>query len=271
MVDLHYEDPGVDILYNRIWGEDIHYGIYKSEHEEIPAATRRAKAVMAEPLRLSADSYVLEVGCGYGATARFLAEQFNCRVVATNISKTQLQHAREAAVGTPAESLVEFEEADYHELPYADNSFDCWWCQEALVHSADKPQVLSEAFRVLKPGGYAVISDQIFRPAKLLPDELEAVRDRYHTSAILGPADYAAMIQHAGFELIEHRDWQKHAAIHRRRILERLEALMPQLEAELEPATLERNHRSWSAWATLAEQGKLGFDYFLARKPRKTA
>ena len=270
-MDLHYEDPGVDRLYSRIWGEDIHYGIYKSAREEIPVATQRAKAIMAEPLRLSERSYVLEVGCGYGATARFLAEQFNCRVLATNISQAQLKYAQDATVGTPAASLVQFEEADYHKLPYESSTFDCWWCQEALVHSPDKPQVLSEAFRVLKPGGYAVISDQIFRPAKLLPDEIEAVRDRYQTSAILGPADYAAMIQHAGFELIEHRDWQKHAAIHRRKILERLEALMPELQAELDPATLERNHRSWSAWATLAEQGKLGFDYFLARKPQTTA
>jgi len=265
-MDLHYEDPDVDLLYNRIWGEDIHYGIYSGEDDRIEDATQRAKAVMAEPLPLSPDSVVLEVGCGYGATARFLAERFGCRVVATNISKAQLAHAARSTAGTPQAALITFEEADYHTLPYENNLFDCWWCQEALVHSPDKAQVLAEAYRVLKHGGHAVISDQIFRPDRLDPAERAAVRARYHTDSIAGPEDYAVMIRNAGFELLEHRDWQEHATIHRRKIRDRLAELIPELSGNIAPETLRRNYDSWSAWATLAEEKKLGFDYYLAHK-----
>ena len=266
-LEQHYEDPGVDYLYSRIWGEDIHYGIYADETESIEAATRRAKLVMAEPLPLAPEFEVLEVGCGYGSTARFLAERFGCRVVATNISQAQLARAEQLTSGTPAAGRVSFAIADYHDLPYEHGSFDCWWCQESLVHSDDKPRVLAEAYRILKPGGYAVVSDQIFRPDRLQPPELEAVRDRYHTETVAGPAQYAAMIQAAGFELIEQRDWQQHAVIHRRKIYDRLQELMPELRVEVASETLERTCMTWSAWAKLAEEGKLGFHYYLARKP----
>jgi len=266
-VDLHYEDPGVDKLYHRIWGEDIHYGIYESENEPIAAATQRAKAEMAKPLALTPEWLVLEVGCGYGATARFLAERYGCKVVATNIASGQLRRAQEATKATAVAELVRFEVADYHDLPYGDGQFDCWWCQEALVHSPDKLLVLQEAHRVLKPGGYAVVSDQIFRPNRLTQEELQAVRERYHTERISGPNDYADMIREAGFELIEHRNWQEHAKTHRRRIRDRLAELTPELSEEVSPETLRRNYQSWDAWAKLAEAGKLGFDYFLARKP----
>ncbi len=266
-MDKHYDNAAVDRLYNRIWGEDIHYGVYLHEDDSIELATGRTKEVMADPVPLGSESLVLEVGCGYGSTARYLAERFGCRVVASNISETQLEHARERTRGSAAEALITFEEADYHELPYDDNSFDCWWCQEALVHSPDKPRVLAEAFRVLKPGGYAVVSDQIFRPDRLDPEETRAVMARYHTDRLSGPRDYAEMIRNAGFTLVEYRDWQEHAATHRRKILDRMKDLMPELREEIDPDTLERNYRSWSDWADLARDGKLGFDYYLARKP----
>jgi len=266
-LDLYREDAEIEEICARIWGDDIHYGLYEGEEDRIEEAIRRAKAVMAEPLPLSSDSLVLQVSCGYGGAARYLAERFGCRVVATDASERQLREARCLTAGTPQAELISFELADYHRLPFRDAEFDCWWCQEALLQSTNKPRVLTEAFRVLKPGGYAVLSDQILRPIRFNPQELRAVRARLRTDTIVGPADYTAMIQHAGFELLEHRNWQKHAAIHRRKIRDRLAELMPVLIEELAPDTLERGYRTSNDWAELAEAGKLGFDFYLARKP----
>ncbi|MDZ7811062.1 MAG: class I SAM-dependent methyltransferase [Arhodomonas sp.] len=70
-----YEDGGVDRLYSAVWGENIHYGVYETGEETIEEATWVAKRLMAEAARLRAGERVLEVACGYGATARYLAEE----------------------------------------------------------------------------------------------------------------------------------------------------------------------------------------------------
>lgn len=263
----HYNNRGVDKLYSAVWGENIHYGVYESGDESIEAATWVAKRIMADAARLEPGDNVLEVACGYGATARYLVEEYGVSVLATNISETQLERCREMAAAHGLNDRLRFEFADYHELPFADTSFDVWWCQEALVHSDDKDRVLREAFRVLRPGGRVVISDQIFWPEKLTSEERAAVEARYGMSNLSSPADYERHITDAGFDLVEHRDWQPHAATHRARVVERLDQLTPELAAEVDQATLEDNRRSWAHWAELAADAKLSLDFYLARKP----
>ena len=262
----HYDNSGVDRLYAEVWGENIHYGVYPTGDETIEDATWIAKRTMAEGVGLKPGMTVLEVGCGYGATARYLAETFGVDVVATNISEIQLTKCREKPQPKTGGTL-RFEYADYHDLPYDDASFDVWWCQESLVHSAEKEKVLAEAFRVLKPGGRAVISDHIFWVDKLTPAERGAVEARYHMSKLSSPDDYKSHLAAVGFSLIDHRDWQVHAALHRAKVLQRLESKMDEFARVIDPETLRVNHHSWAEWARMAAEGKLSFDFFLAEKP----
>ncbi|MCS4503055.1 methyltransferase domain-containing protein [Arhodomonas aquaeolei] len=265
----HYENSGVDRLYSAVWGENIHYGVYETGDEGIETATWAAKRLMAEAARLSPGERVLEVACGYGATARYLAEEYGVSVVASNISETQLARCREMAESRALDDRVSFEYADFHELPFPDESFDVWWCQESMVHSPDKERVLREAYRVLKPGGRAVISDHIFWHERLTPQERAAVEARYGMSNLSSPADYERHIEAAGFTLVEHRDWQRHAALHRAKVLARLEQHMSEFAREMDAETLENNHRSWAHWADLAAEGKLSLDFYLAEKPAR--
>lgn len=263
----HYENRGVDRLYSEIWGENIHYGVYETGEESIEDATWVAKRLMAEAAGLEPGQRVLEVACGYGATARYLAQHYDVSVVATNISETQLERCRQMAEEHGLGSRVSFEYADYHALPYPDGSFDVWWCQESMVHSPDKERVLREAHRVLRPGGRAIISDHIFWHDRLAPDERSAVEARYGMTNLSSPADYERHIRDAGLTLLEHRDWQKHAALHRAKVLERLEGRMNEFAREMDAGTLADNHRSWAHWAELAADGKLSLDFFVAEKP----
>lgn len=263
----HYNNRGVDKLYSAVWGENIHYGVYETGDESIEAATWAAKQVMADAAGLRAGEEVLEVACGYGATARYLVEEYGVSVLATNISETQLARCREMADERGLSGRLRFEFADYQDLPFSDASFDVWWCQEAMVHSPDKDRVLREAFRVLRRGGRVVISDQIFWPEKLTSEERAAVEARYGMSNLSSPTDYERHITRAGFDLVEHRDWQQHARTHRAKVVERLDRLVPSLMKEVDQATLEDNRRSWAHWAQLAAEGKLSLDFYLARKP----
>jgi ubiquinone/menaquinone biosynthesis C-methylase UbiE len=94
---------------------------------------------------------ILEIACGTGRVTRQLRERFNppVKLVATDISADMLSVAQ----STLNDPSIEFGIADAQALSFADNSFDLVVFQYGLMFLPDKKKGLSEALRVLKPGG----------------------------------------------------------------------------------------------------------------------
>ncbi len=70
------------------------------------------------------NSYVLDVGCGAGATACFLAKRAGCRVIGVDILAGMVERSRERAAREKVADRVEFQVADAQDLPFADGIFD---------------------------------------------------------------------------------------------------------------------------------------------------
>jgi len=95
---------------------------------------------------------VLEVGCGVGAVLAVLGQEFpGIRLTGVDIEPKQLEFARGHLERSEVEATLI--EADAHELPFGDESFDHVWMMWLLEHIPDPPAVLREARRVLVPGG----------------------------------------------------------------------------------------------------------------------
>ena len=77
-------------FYYNIWGgEDIHIGLYE-ETPVIKEASARTVRKMAGMLKnLSADTHIIDLGAGYGGSARHLASEYGCSVDCLNISEAQ--------------------------------------------------------------------------------------------------------------------------------------------------------------------------------------
>lgn len=105
---------------------------------------------------LSPDMHLLELGCGTGGTALKHAP-FVKRVVATDISPAMIgianQRRREANIQN-----VEFAVAPVERLDFDENSFDMVLALSLLHLVEDRVEVLNEAVRILRPGGYFVSS-----------------------------------------------------------------------------------------------------------------
>ena len=84
----YYNSEDADNFYYLIWGgEDIHIGMYADANESISVASRRTVEHLAAKLdNLSANAQVLDLGSGFGGSARFLAANHECRVTALNLS-----------------------------------------------------------------------------------------------------------------------------------------------------------------------------------------
>lgn len=95
---------------------------------------------------------VLDLGCGDG---RLTLELRAGRVVGADVSRVALDRARARVAGHDIE-LVELTAGTV--LPFDDGAFDLVLCAETIEHVVDTQALLSEARRVLKPGGELAVT-----------------------------------------------------------------------------------------------------------------
>jgi sarcosine/dimethylglycine N-methyltransferase len=105
-----------------VWGgEDIHVGVYESSTESIFLASRRTIDRMLERVRpLMTESRVLDLGGGYGGTARLLAQQFGCHVTVVNLSEKENERNRQLCAENGLTELVEVRDGSFQSLPLPD-------------------------------------------------------------------------------------------------------------------------------------------------------
>ena len=102
----------------------------------------------------TADKDVLEVACGAGLGLGWLAERAR-RVSAGDVDEKNCRIARESHRG---QANIRIQWMDALELPFQARSFDVALLFEAQYYLADLPRFLTEARRVLRPGGALLIS-----------------------------------------------------------------------------------------------------------------
>jgi sarcosine/dimethylglycine N-methyltransferase len=260
-----YYDGPADEIYRRIWGENIHIGYFASEHETLPQAMKRSNEQMAKPVDLGPEDTVLDVGCGYGALARFLARNFGCEVVASNISDRELAWGRELTAEQGLDDKVSFEWADFHELPYGADAFDYYWSQEAFLHAVDKATVLEEAARVLKPGGQLVFTDLLVRAGTPESDR-EKIYARVNSPDMWDTHHYKSALAQAGLDVVTHRDWSDNVAPTYAWVRDQLEARRDEFEQRIGKEVVDRTSAALQFWVDSAHAGKIGWEYFVAAK-----
>jgi SAM-dependent methyltransferase len=113
--------------------------------------------LMARRLQLAEVGSALDVGAGRGHWGRTLLPHLHPKAELTGLDREAAWVAEAAA--TPGANPMQFVEGLAEALPFADDSFDMVTCQTVLMHVADPQVVVSEFFRVLKPGGLVLLSE----------------------------------------------------------------------------------------------------------------
>lgn len=137
-------------------------------------------------LRLAPGSRGLDVGCGIGQQALWLAEaiQPDGEVIGLDISPQLLAYATYRVKGSPYADRISFRAGDMNRLPFADNTFDWVWSADCAGYPAGELlPVLREIARVLRPGGVVALlgwsSQQLLPGYSLLEARLDATSSAY--------------------------------------------------------------------------------------------
>jgi ubiquinone/menaquinone biosynthesis C-methylase UbiE len=99
------------------------------------------------------ETRVLDIGCGIGGPARYLAKTHGCHVTGIDLMEDFVDAARLLSERSGLAHLTEFQAGDAADLPFADASFDVVWSQNVVMNIADKQAFFGGIARVLKPGG----------------------------------------------------------------------------------------------------------------------
>jgi arsenite methyltransferase len=114
---------------------------------------------LIELCQISKDSYILDVGCGVGATACYVAENVGCRIMGVDILEKMVEKSIERSKRHKLTQWVNFRQADAQALPFEDNLFDAVITESVTAFPEDKQKAVNEYARVTKPGGYIGLNE----------------------------------------------------------------------------------------------------------------
>lgn len=164
--------------------------------------------VLASLSNITAESRVLDVGCGLGGAARYLAAVYECQVIGLDITLFRLKDAIQLTKLLDLQALAQFVLADALKIPFANDYFDVVIGQSAWSHIENKLALLKECYRVLVPGGRIAFEDSL-EGSLPCPDEYKwAAMQRNAELQLKGVTanEYIRLLKAAGFMGISFTD-----------------------------------------------------------------
>ena len=149
-------------LYLRLFGKHLmlHYPYYKSDFESLETRQLNLTDYCLSHIESLENSKVLEVGCGNGIQALYIADTMSpSQLTGIDLNPDNISIALEIKTGR---ENIDFTVDDAQKLEtVADNSIDVLICIESAFHYPQKELFLEQVRRVLKPTGKFLIADII--------------------------------------------------------------------------------------------------------------
>lgn len=254
-----FDDRERDERFRSFWDPEgsLHWGYFhnlaNAKPEEFAPACKRWDEYMLEQSGITAESRVLEVACGNGKAAVWLAQQTGCEVLGIDLSGSYIDNARQSASNFPS-LRVSFQKESATDLPFANDSFTHAWSQGALYHIPELNKALSEAHRVLKPGGIFLFDDLISPVTEVSETTRKYVYDRLLFEPKFNAESYAAKLTQIGFKVLQIKDMSEH--------LEKSYELVTELARDQYPDISAAFKKTQDAIAS----NELGWCFYLAQK-----
>jgi ubiquinone/menaquinone biosynthesis C-methylase UbiE len=150
---------------------------------------------LTEPFRM------LDIGCGPGMQTLAVARAREAQVVAVDLEPTYLTQLRDAAADAGLRGTIATRRLDMSDLPFADGAFDVVW-SEGAAYVIGVPTALEEWGRLIRPGGYLVVSDLCWTTAAPPQPLAEFFAEEYPSMTAV--ESRTAEFARRGYELVGH-------------------------------------------------------------------
>jgi len=158
-----------------------------------------ATVELADRLPIKAGQHLVDIGCGLGGPARYIAKRFQCKVSGLDITEPFVEAANKLTALLRMEDQVTIEHGDGQRLPYVDASFDGAYTQHVTMNVANRPRFFAEAYRVLKTGAFFALTEHGLGPKGNPHYPLPWSADG-SGAYLVTPSETRAFLEAAGFE-----------------------------------------------------------------------
>lgn len=266
ITESYYDSSDADRFYETVWGgEDIHIGLYEPGTSIIDASKNTVQAMAACIENLDSEKKVLDLGSGYGGSARYLAGKYGCEVTCLNLSEVQNTRNRFLNKEQGFADKIRVMHGSFESIPFDDSSFDIVWSQDAFLHSNRREQVVQEIKRVLKPGGELIFTDPM--QADDCPDGvLQPVYDRLNLKSLASFKFYRNELLASSFEENQVRDLTHQLRVHYATVREDLQSRYRELTGSISTDYMDRMLVGLDNWVNAADKGYLAWGILYFRK-----
>jgi ubiquinone/menaquinone biosynthesis C-methylase UbiE len=160
---------------------------------------------VAQSLRLTASDQVLDIGCGLGGPARFIAGRYGCHVTGIDLTRDYVETGNVLCGWLGLSDRVELRQGNALSLPFQDTSFDAAYMIHVGMNIGDKRALFAEAARVLRKGARFVLFDVMRQTDGEFPHPLPWATTAA-SNTIAQPSKYRAALRSTGFEITSERN-----------------------------------------------------------------
>jgi len=168
--------------------------------DEFHVGGRIATDNLFRQLNFSKPSYLLDVGCGLGGAARYVASEYQHLVAGIDLTPEYIETGNTLCHWLNLDSHVSLVEGSALSMPYADNSFDGGYMLHVGMNIDDKVSLFAEIYRVLKPRAVFGVYDIMRQKDGELTYPVPWATDS-RTSKLATPRNYTEALEQAGFDI----------------------------------------------------------------------
>ena len=263
----HYDR--LSFLYRLFWGEHLHHGYWDADLSSAQAQVRLMER-LAERARIPQGACVLDIGCGLGGSAFWLADQFDCKVTGMTISPVQARMANKKAKDRGLSDRVQFQVKDANEWQPQPESVDMVWIMESSEHFRNKKEFFERCASVLKPGGVLALCAWLRRDGPPMSDDeqklVATIGEAMLSASLDSLSDYQEWMREAGFTIVTAEDITRYVERTWEQCTRMAERLPIKYLLRFTSASTRRFVQSFRLMKQAYAEGAMAFGLFVAKK-----
>jgi ubiquinone/menaquinone biosynthesis C-methylase UbiE len=228
-------------------------------------------AHLADSMGINSNSVVLDLACGDGRTAIFLATKYGCKITGIDAGLKMIEKANELAKRSGVTDNVQFSQNLVGKLPFDNCSFDSIISECSFCTFPNKEKAANEVYQLLKPEGILGITDVTLKNRESLHPKLCNLLGRVLCVADAVSSDtYIGIFKKAGFNLQESTSHSNLFDDLVKRVISNARMLQATSSTQSENQGINTNLENAIRLARLIEKeiksNNLGYDLFIFKK-----
>jgi len=181
-----------------------------SPMDEFHIGGKQATEQLLDQLNFTQQSHVLDIGCGLGGTARFVATKCRNQVTGIDLTEEYIETGKTLCNWLNLHTQITLQQGNALSMAFPDNTFDGSYMLHVGMNIADKVSLFAEIQRVLRPGAmlgiYDVMRDNVGNLTYPVPWASNESTCRLST-----PEEYKEALKSAGFSIVKEKNCREFA------------------------------------------------------------